>query len=345
MIPLIILLLVFAFNAEPAQRRGPKPKPTPSPTPLATPTPTPIATPTPTASPTNDLFRVDEFGQVTATNFDTWSTNGSYRIAGRTVLRYDDTFTNLACGKVSNTLAFPGQQNFMCGNVVAMPSGIGNTSFGWDTGRPTSGDGNTFFGHDAGLGINTGSYNVFIGMHSGPPDQAGSVQVTGSIGIGVGARVTADNQFLLGGVIPIKDAYIGSGVTSASPSPVTIQTTGGSGTNNPGAALTLAGGRSTGSATPASIYFSTSTRTVSGATQQSPVRRWEIDGEGDLKSLNGGKVKANPQLIDGVKPACTESTRGQIWQTFGSTGQGDFVEICMKTASGLYAYRIWLFPQ
>jgi hypothetical protein len=260
-------------------------------------------------------------------------------------LRYDSVFTNLACGKVSNFLSFPGQQNFMCGNVVAMPSGAANTAFGWDTGRPTSGSGNTFFGHDAGLGISTGSFNVFVGMHSGPFDQSGSVQTTGSIAIGVGARVFADNQLLIGGSIPIKDAYIGNGVTNVSPPSVTIQTTGGSGVDNRGATLTIAAGRSTGSATPASIFFATSTATASGAGAQPLINRWEIDGQGSLKSLNGGVVKANVQLTDGVKPPCTEATRGRLWQTFGSAGVGDALEICMKSASGIYSYRVVVFPQ
>lgn len=313
--------------------------------PCATPTPTPAPSPSPSPSPS--LFRVDEFGQTTATNYDTWTTNGSYRIGGQTVLRWDANFSNFIGGKVATIPSFTGQQNFMFGNmVVCCPSGTANTTFGWDTGRPTTGEGNSFFGHDAGLGVNTGSYNTFVGRAAGVPNQSGTVQVSGSIAIGAASIATGDNQFVAGSAAaPINDAYFGQGVRTVSPRGFVLNASGGFGVDNAGGPLTLAAGRSTGSANPASIFFSVSTRGPSGPTLQPLVRRWEIDGTGDLKSLNGSKVKANPQLIDGVKPPCNEAARGQLWQTFGTTGQGDALEICMKTAAGLYVYRVLLFAQ
>lgn len=351
---LILITCIFILVSVPAQskRRGPKPRATPTPTPLPTvtptptPTPTPVATPTPSPFPSPSLFHVDEFGQVKATNYDTWTTTGSYRIGGRVIFRWDETFSNFIGGKVATTLNSGGQQNFMFGNMVVAPLGCCNTGFGWDVGRPTTGNGNTFLGHDAGLGINTGSYNVFIGMHSGPPDQAGSVQLNSSIAIGVGARATTDHQALIGGEIgSVKDVYFGSGVSATSTSAVTLQATGGRGENSNGAALIVASGKSTGNALPQSIFFSTSAPTVSGTDPQPLVKRWEIDGAGDLKSVSGGRVKASLQLANGVKPPCSQSTQGLLWQTFGGVGQGDLLEVCMKTASGLYVYRVLLFPQ
>lgn len=340
---MIFVLLIALSLTGATQRRGPKPKPTPTPSPIVTPTPSPTPVPTPTP---NSNFRVDEFGQTTATNYDTWTTTGSYRIGGQTVLRWDAMFSNLIGGKVATIPSFTGQQNFMFGNmVVCCPSGTGNTAFGWDTGRPTTGDGNTFFGHDAGLGINTGSYNTFVGRAAGPPNQSGTIQVSGSIALGAAAVSTANNQMVVGShAVPINDAYLGQGVASPSPRGITVNASGGAGVDNAGSSLNLAAGKSTGAATPASIVFSTSARSASGTGLQPLVKRWEIDGTGDLKSL-GGKLKGNVQLIDGAKPACTESTRGQLWQTFGPSGQGDMLEICMKTASGLYMYRVLLFPQ
>lgn len=364
---LILITCIFILASVPAQskRRGPKPRATPTPTPVPTPTPTPLPTVTPTPTPTPtplpsptptpvaspppspspSLFHVDEFGQVKATNYDTWSTTGSYRIGGRVILHWDETFSNFIGGKVATTLNSGGQQNFMFGNMVVAPLGCCNTGFGWDVGRPTTGNGNTFLGHDAGLGINTGSYNVFIGMHSGPPDQAGSVQLNSSIAIGVGARATADHQALIGGEIgSVKDVYFGSGVSATSTSAVTLQATGGRGENSNGAALIIASGKSTGNALPQSIFFSTSAPTVSGTDPQPLVKRWEIDGAGDLKSL-GGVARSNLQLTPAPKPSCSESTRGRWWQNFAPTGEGDSLELCMKTTSGLYLWRVVLFPQ
>lgn len=361
---LSVIVTLFLISTIPAQskRRGPKPRATPTPTPTATPTPvptpvasptptpTPVSTPTPQPSPSPSLFRVDEFGQTTATNYDTWSTTGSYRIGGRVILRWDETFSNFIGGKVTTVLNSGGQQNFMFGNMVAAPLGCCNTGFGWDIGRPTTGFGNAFYAHDAGLGNTTGSLNTFVGQATGVP-QDGSLQVDNSIALGAQSQVTASQQLVIGGTgnfLGIKEAYLGQGVQGSAgvtPTGITINATGARGTNVVGGPITIAAGKSTGAATPASIFFSTSTRTVSGTGLQPLVRRWEIDGEGDLKSLSGGRVRANVQLIDGAKPPCSESTRGTLWQTFGAVGQGDALEICMRTASGLYVWRVVLFPQ
>lgn len=263
------------------------------------------------------------------------------------MLRWDSAFSNFIGGKVATLPVFNGQQNFMLGNmVVCCPSGSNNTSFGWDAGRPTTGSGNTFFGHDAGLGISTGSHNTFIGRAAGPPSQAGTIQVSGSIGIGALALATADSQLVIGSpAIPINDAYLGQGVAGSSPRGITLNASGGQGVDNVAGSLNLAGGRSTGAAIPASIFFSTSSRGVSGTTSQPLVKRWEIDGQGNLKSITGGRVEANLKLGSGPKPPCTADTESQFWFTKGGEGQGSFLELCMKSASGLYVYRVVLFPQ
>lgn len=335
---LSLIVSIFLIASVPAQskRRGPKPKPTPTPTPTATPTPTPIATPTPIPtpspspivsptptptpattptplpSPSPSQFRVDEFGQVTATSYDTWTTTGSYRIGGRVILRWDETFSNFIGGKVSSTLNSGGQQNFMVGNMTVVPLGCCNTGFGWDVGRPTTGNGNTFNGHDAGLGISTGSFNTFIGQATGVP-QDGSLQVNNSVALGAQAQVTASQQFVIGGTgnsLGIKEAYLGQGVQGSVgivPIGITINATGARGTNIAGGPLTIAAGKSTGSAPPASIYFATSTPTVSGTTSQSLVRRWEITPTGSFKALTpNSRAEINSLVMRSPSGFCYE---------------------------------------
>lgn len=264
-----------------------------------------------TPSPTP--FKIDEFGQVKAANYDTWSDSngiGGYRIGGQSVIKYDAFLTNFACGKVSNGRIFStGQQNFICGNVVFMPWGTANTVFGWDAGTSmTTGSNNTFFGHDAGLGIKTGSFNTFIGQAAGVPNQSGAIQVNESIAIGAHAMSTENNQLVLGGNIgKVNNAFIGSGVTNSSPQAVTIQTTGGRGTNNRGASLTIASGRSTGSATPASISFAVSKRGSSSNTPQTLVKYWEITSSGSFKALTpDSKAEINAIVMRSPSGFCFE---------------------------------------
>lgn len=321
---LSLIVSIFLLASVPAQskRRGPKPRATPSPTPIATPTPTPIASPTPTPtpvatptpspSPSPSLFRVDEFGRATATDYDTWNGTGSYRIGGRVILRWDETFSNFIGGKVATALNSGGQQNFMFGNMVVVPLGCCNTAFGWDVGRPTTGNGNTFNGHDAGLGISTGSFNTFIGQATGVP-QDGSLQVNNSIALGAQSQVTASQQLVIGGTgnsLGIKEAYLGQGVQGSAgvaPTGITINATGARGTNITGGPLTIAAGKSTGSATPASIYFATSTPTVSGTTSQSLVRRWEITPTGSFKALTpNSKAEINSLVMRSPSGFCYE---------------------------------------
>lgn len=257
---------------------------------------------------TAQTFKVDDFGQAKATNYDTWSDQGSYRIGGQVVMRYETMFSNFACGKVAiGRVFFGGQQNFICGNVVFMPLGTANTAFGWDAGTSmTTGNGNTFFGHDAGLTIKTSSFNTMIGANAGV-GQSGR-QVHESIALGAYATVTENNQAVIGGGIGrIFNVFFGSGVSNVSPQAVTIQTTGGSGLNNRGAGLVIAAGRSTGNGTPASISFAISRRGVSGTTPQTLVKHWEITSTGSFRALTpDAKLETNALLMKSPSGFCYE---------------------------------------
>jgi len=111
-----------------------------------------------------------------------------------------------------------------------------------------------------------------------------------SIVIGYSADSTAANQLVIGGEASreIRDVYIGGGVVEATPVAVlTIQPTGGSGTDVAAGVLNLRGPASTGSAAPGKIQLSTTTAGSSGTTAQTHTTRVEIDGTGRVSKQMG----------------------------------------------------------
>jgi len=175
----------------------------------------------------------------------------------------------------------------------------------------TTGTKDTYIGHLAGgdgaagaltdgientyIGANSGRYNIsndrctgigyFTGASSGAADN-----LQGSVAIGATATFTASNQLVIGGAganYRITDVYVGDGVVAASPQDVTINPTGGSGTDTEAKDLILAGGKSTGDAAPGDILFKTATAGASGSSLQSLTTRLTITGvTADFASLN-----------------------------------------------------------
>ena len=117
---------------------------------------------------------------------------------------------------------------------------------------------------------------------------------TNSIAIGLFATTTAAKQLVIGGNdssnnYAITDVYIGGGVQDLNLSngtPVTINASGGNGTDKNGGSITIAGGKGTGTGTPGDIIFSTSTSTTSGTTLQSLTQRVWIKGESGNVGIN-----------------------------------------------------------
>ncbi len=149
-------------------------------------------------------------------------------------------------------------------------------------GALTTGDYDTALGFYAGTGITTGSYNTFLGTNT----NASSTNISSSIAIGYEARVTANNQLVVGddddANANITDSYWGEGVTSATPGDFTFNTTGGSGTNIVGASLIIAGGKGTGNAAGGNIIFKTADEGASGTTLQSITEKMRIDEDGNV---------------------------------------------------------------
>lgn len=233
------------------------------------------------------------------------------KIGEQPVVAWDAALFNFTCGKVSGSWQSSyGSQNFLCGNMTYIPTtGTANTGFGWDIGRPTTGTANTFFGHDAGLGITTGGYNTFLGRAAGPPDQSGSIQVSESIGIGAHAQVRASHQLVVGGEVVgyVTDGYIGGGVTTPTARTMTLQTTGGEGSNKRGWSLTIGAGKSTGSALPGVIDFAVSKPGPSGPTPQPLIKYWRITESGSFRALTpDSKLEVNKLLMKSPGGLCHE---------------------------------------
>jgi hypothetical protein len=162
--------------------------------------------------------------------------------------------------------------------------------------------GNNIIGYRGGIGLSTGSYNSWLGSYGGEGFDTGSYNtgigyqasyITGkgvssalssTICIGANTWPTASNQLVIGGANAngqINDAYIGSGVTFATPVNVAINASGGSGSNIAGASLTIAGGKHTGtptSPTTGSVILSTSIVGAAASTLNTLVQRFVVNG-------------------------------------------------------------------
>lgn len=247
-----------------------------------------------TAASINNTFVGDQAGMNTNTG-DANSFFG-YQSGLNTTTGQFNSFFGAEAGLANTTASSNSFFGYQAGN--ANTTGSGNTFIGYQSGTlSTTGAGNTFLGLDSGSLNTTGSSNLFLGGRAGDSNTTGSANTylgsgadglaatVGSIGIGFSASVTGSNQLVIGGtdsVGLIREGYLGSGVVNSSPTHFTLNTTGGSGTNITGANFTIAGGRSTGSASGGSILFSTSPSGGSGSTLNELALRMIIDSQGNV---------------------------------------------------------------
>jgi hypothetical protein len=141
----------------------------------------------------------------------------------------------------------------------------------------TSGDFNTAIGYNAGSSQVTGSSNQYFGLAAGNGH-------TGSqcIIVGVYAEASsagASNEAVFGSEYTvINDVYFGKGAKHSTATAYRINGTAGTGTNNAGGKVTIAGGKSTGNATPAVVALAASLAGSSGTTTQTLRDGLQIDG-------------------------------------------------------------------
>jgi hypothetical protein len=136
--------------------------------------------------------------------------------------------------------------------------------------------------------------------------------------IGYSSTATADYQLVIGGSTTdnsyITDAYIGSGVTDATPQNVTLHATGGSGTNVAGANLNLAGGAGTGNAVGGNINLQVATPGSSGGSANVPATVLSLNGTtgaATFQNLANSTLALQVQNAGGVRLLSVDTTNGR----------------------------------
>jgi hypothetical protein len=121
-----------------------------------------------------------------------------YNLGGSRILSAPGSF-NLFAGFGAGSSNTTGIRNTLFGGEAGLNNTAGgsNTFFGTEAGKlNTTGGLNTFFGDGAGVTNTTGNGNTFIGFNAGTPNT--STQVSNSVAIGSGAKVSASNTIVLG---------------------------------------------------------------------------------------------------------------------------------------------------
>jgi hypothetical protein len=187
---------------------------------------------------------------------------------------------NTAVGSQAGDAITTGEFHVAVGTVAltAMSTGGGCVAVGYGAlTADVSGGENTAVGYNAGSTLTLGSANVIIGYDARVASGAakdGNVVIgrraespfNDCICIGRFALSTAANQCVIGSsTSQITDMFVGRGASDGAPTTVTINNTGASGTNIAGAALRLAGGRSTGTGAAGNVSIMTSPSGSSGA--------------------------------------------------------------------------------
>jgi hypothetical protein len=228
------------------------------------------------------------------------NTTGVYQMNNITILDYNSTLQNLHIGEGAGTSNTGNNKNTYVGYFAGNGSdGLNNVYVGYSAGAInstgsqgtyigksagsgiTGADNDTLIGYNTGATLTTGQYDLFLGAGV----DASANNLNSSIGLGYNTQVTASNQLVIGSSDAngsITDSYFGQGVTAVSPAGITINASGGSGSNNAGASLTIAGGKGTGTATGGSIIFSTSNVLGTGATLQSLTEKARLTATGNF---------------------------------------------------------------
>ena len=140
-----------------------------------------------------------------------------------------------------------------------------------------------------------------------------------------------------------RQVFFGSGPRSSLNgglgAPVTINASGGNGTDKQGGLLRLAAGKSTGAAIAPDLIFATATPSVSGTSLQPLSDRWYVKGESGFLSNN-----ANPTSLLDINAAQGYSQlrlRTSYTPTSSADANGNIGDVCwdgdyiyVKTAAG-----------
>jgi len=175
------------------------------------------------------------------------------------------------------------------GAFISPSTANDNVILGYNNGSTgiTTGDQNVAIGNRMEFGIGTGTGNVRIGYASA---SLGTGNLSNTIVIGGNSPfATASNQMVIGSTAgKINDAYIGAGITSttASATPLTINSSTGSGANIAGQTMTLRPGAGTGTANGGDLNASVALPTTSSSTANSYTNVLNISGATGLTGLS-----------------------------------------------------------
>ena len=169
------------------------------------------------------------------------------------------------------------------GGPVSVGDSANAGAWGVAVGQSSSTTGNN--GTALGNGATAAQEAVALGMDTNAMLNGvalGYGAVTGGnsrIVIGHNATATADFQLVIGSDdTPVANAYIGNGVSSATPQATSLHATGGSGTDVAGADFNLAGGAGTGSAAGGNLNFQVATPGTSGSSANVPATVFSLNG-------------------------------------------------------------------
>lgn len=229
-----------------------------------------------------------------------------------------------------DTEAFAGGNHSVAMHPASFALGDGAKALGRN-GSGTNGN-ESLFGIDAGFA--DGNVNFWYGGGSGGIDHDGVLLIYAygqsccTYTQHANSISTMNNQAIIGAV-PNGSAFgllhwwFGEGVTNTTAHAVDWNWTGGSGTDNAGASVTFAPGRSTGAATPSIFNFQTTTVGSTSSTVQTNTTRLSIDGSVHLK--NGTVLKVDGSS-SGTVTINTASAAGTWAMTLPTTaGSNTFV--------------------
>lgn len=277
------------------------------------------------------------------------STASSNTAVGANALQLNSTGgSNVAIGNSALIVCSTGAVNTAIGveSLSRLTTPNENIGIGWRAGRgPTTGTRNTIvgsgalsntdgtqntatdvtvLGYRAGAG-QIGDRNLLLGVDAGY-DFTGNdniVLAAKSPTTGLFSSQTPNNEMVIGSSLsPILDLYIGEGGVSVSPQSVTINGTGGNGTDiSAGAFVDLNGGRGTGTGAGSAVRIRTAPAGATGSTRNALVTRMEITDEGKVDFPSAAPV-GFPRLTTAQRDALTAVNGDVIYNTTDNKFQG-----------------------
>jgi hypothetical protein len=149
-----------------------------------------------------------------------------------------------------------------------------------------------------------------------------------SFAFGQGSATTAANQFVVGSSQCLTtDYYLGRGIVDAAPPAITIQPTGGSGTDIAGGNFILAGGKGTGSGKGGDLIFQATIAGASATTLRTLQEKLRMVNTGVLRYSQESSVQTRTVMETAATFAtATDATRKgrAVWSVFDTAAREGF---------------------